>query len=84
METDSYLEMWNLTKATLTLSESFLSSELSGEKTISSGRFFRPPPYGWKTCSEKSLRQPVMLRPPMCTASSIVSAREERLLKSIS
>ena len=31
------LEMWNLTKATCTDSESFRSSEVSGEKFISSG-----------------------------------------------
>ena len=30
-------EMWNLTKATCTERESFLSSEVSGEKFISSG-----------------------------------------------
>ena len=42
-------EMWNLTNATLTLSESFRSSDVSGEKFISSGLMLRPPPYGWNT-----------------------------------
>ena len=46
IETFLDLEMWNLTKATLTRSESFRSSELSGENEISSGLVFLPPPYG--------------------------------------